>query len=141
MELHVQIVKIPVLLFLFALFIHLLCPFSVFPQEGQRSVDHWSGEKNRVPLSTLFFNLGDNALGSHTFNYGSNFAAAEDGKRYFLPAIGETQGSNALLFSFNRFIMRYDFSFVTAETIGDLTDSLFMSPWPLTHWEVSPGNY
>jgi hypothetical protein len=57
--------------------------------------------------------------------YSQEQTIAEDDKRYFLPAIAETLGSNVLLFSFNRFVMRYDFSFITPDTIADH----FREPW------------
>jgi hypothetical protein len=66
------LVKILVLPFLFVLLIYLLYPFSVFSQEQA--------------------DIFSDGLTSDT-------ALAENNKRYFLPAISETLGSNALFFS------------------------------------------
>ncbi|GHV51587.1 hypothetical protein AGMMS49579_07230 [Spirochaetia bacterium] len=52
-------------------------------------------------------------------------AIAKDNKRYFLPAFAEVLGSNGLLFVFNRFVARFDFSFVTADIIA----GHFRNPW------------
>jgi membrane-associated phospholipid phosphatase len=68
------------------LFIHLLYPFPAFAQEqaGLWSVERKPGKKDMVPLSTLFFDIGKNTLGSLTINYGSNFAAAGLGTWLFI---------------------------------------------------------
>ncbi|MDR0814957.1 MAG: phosphatase PAP2 family protein [Bacteroidales bacterium] len=75
-------VKIPALPF-FALLIFALHPVLVFSQE--QTDEETMGELyHPVPLSTIFHDIGGNALHSLVFNYGANFAAAGLGTWLFV---------------------------------------------------------
>jgi membrane-associated phospholipid phosphatase len=57
--------------------LYLLCGVAIYSQDTDtQDTGGDAGEKHLVPLSTLFYHLGENALHSITFNYGANFAAA-----------------------------------------------------------------
>jgi membrane-associated phospholipid phosphatase len=52
--------------------LYLWCSIAAYSQDTKQEAD----EKNMVPLTTIFHNIGGNALHSLTFNNGFNFAAA-----------------------------------------------------------------
>jgi membrane-associated phospholipid phosphatase len=83
MKIFIKMLILPLLL---VLLIHFLYPLSVFAEEQavRLPADQISVERDIVPLSTLFFNIGENTLGSFTFNYGANFAAAGLGTLLFI---------------------------------------------------------
>jgi membrane-associated phospholipid phosphatase len=68
---------------IFALLIFALYPVSVFSQE-QNDEETMEEMYRPVPLSTIFHDIGGNALHSLVFNYGANFAAAGLGTWLFV---------------------------------------------------------
>jgi membrane-associated phospholipid phosphatase len=58
--------------FIFITLLYLLCSITIYSQDTSGNAD----EKRLVPLSTILYHFGENALHSITFNYGANFAAA-----------------------------------------------------------------